>query len=84
VSESARFKAKKIAKPLSHAIYPILVHYAIINWKEVDPEFKKLRFHLIMIARIFASGINVAAFSSHALDKQATEFIRTMGNDNDA
>lgn len=57
---------------------------SLFRSEQVDPEFKKLRFHLIMIARILSSGINVSPFSSNALDKQATAFLTTMGNDTDA
>lgn len=52
--------------------------------EQIDPEFKKLRFHLIMIARILSSGVNVSPFSSHSLDRQASDFIKRMGNDLDA
>lgn len=51
---------------------------------QIDTEYKKLRFQLIMLARILASGFEVSPFNSHSIDAAALDFCRKLDDDTSA
>jgi len=61
-----------------------LCHYrleAFFRNGQIDTDYKKLRFQLIMLARILASGLDISPFNSHSIDEAALDFCGKL-NDN--
>jgi len=84
-----RFSGKIFSR--EHQLSPYyasaLCHYrleAFFRNGQMNTDYKKLRFQLIMLARIFASGFELSPFNSHSVDKAALDFCGKLNNNNSA
>lgn len=81
-----RFRSKIFESGHKHCLYyaSALCYYRLESMFRsgiVDVKYKKIRFHLIMLARMIAISIDLPPFNSNKIEKQCENFIKILNNE---
>jgi len=83
---ATRFKGKMFGSDHKYSPYyasALCYQKLAINFRLgiIDSKFKKIKFHLIMLARMIAMGIDLPPISSDKIDALSEGFITTLNDD---